>query len=74
MAGSSAPPLTLAWPVPLWEPFAETIYWWTATEAGEDDAFIIVFHGNTLTEPKTRTLGSRGFRAVKALPGRPAAP
>jgi hypothetical protein len=50
---------------PLWDPFAETIYWWTATEDGEDKAFIIVFNGSIWSVSKTRGLGSQGFRAVK---------
>lgn len=54
---------------PLWDPFAETIYWWTATEDGEDRAFIIVYDGKVWSRSKTSRLGSQGFRAVKDPPG-----
>lgn len=53
---------------PLWDPFAETIYWWTATEDGEDEAFTIVYNGGVWSRPKTLGMGSQGFRAVKDPP------
>jgi hypothetical protein len=49
---------------PLWDPLCETIYWWTASEAG-DDAWIYIYHGGVNLRPKTLGLGSQGFRAVK---------
>jgi hypothetical protein len=50
---------------PLWDPFTETIYWWTATRDGEESAFIIVYDGNVWSRSKTLGMGSQGFRAVK---------
>jgi len=56
---------------PLWDPLSETIYWWTATEAGKDEALVVTYDGNTWSDLKTRRLGSRGFRAVRERPGVP---
>jgi hypothetical protein len=53
---------------PLWDPFAETVYWWTATEDGAENAFIIVYDGKVWSRRKTQGLGSQGFRAVKDVP------
>lgn len=51
---------------PLWDPLAETIYWWTATEDGPDRAFFFTFAGDAFSTDKSRRMGSHGFRAVKA--------
>ena len=50
---------------PLWVPFSETIYWWTATEIDEDYAWIIVYDGKAWKKRKDRRMGSQGFRAVR---------
>jgi len=49
---------------PLWDPLGETIYWWTASEEG-DDAWVYIYHGGASLRSKTLGLGSQGFRAVK---------
>jgi hypothetical protein len=54
---------------PLWRVYAETIYWWTATEAGSDKAYRIVYNGEVYSSSKSYHLGSIGFRAVKSVPG-----
>ena len=53
---------------PLWDPFTETIYWWTSTENGEDEAFTIVYNGGVWSRRKSLGMGSQGFRAVKDVP------
>lgn len=51
---------------PLWDPLAETIYWWTADNDGEDRADIIVWNGLVSSRTKSEGMGSKGFRAVRA--------
>jgi len=50
---------------PLWDSYAETIYWWTATEADADHAWRIVYNGSCWQLPKELGMGSQGFRAVR---------
>ena len=50
---------------PLWDSYAETVYWWTATEIDEKRAWRIVYDGGTWPKPKSSGIGSQGFRAVK---------
>ncbi len=50
---------------PLWIPYSETIYWWTATEAGDDRAWRIVYSGAVYRMRKDLAMGSQGFRAVR---------
>jgi len=50
---------------PLWEVYAETIYWWTATEDGPDAAFRVVYNGQVFSMPKDLGMGTQGFRAVR---------
>ncbi len=50
---------------PLWVVYAETIYWWTASEDGPERAFRIAFNGEVLSMPKERSMGTMGFRAVR---------
>lgn len=51
---------------PLWDPLAETIYWWTATEDGPGRAVFFTYAGRAVSALKTRRMGSHGFRAVRA--------
>jgi hypothetical protein len=50
---------------PLWIPYSETIYWWTATETGTEHAWRIVYSGAVYRMRKTLRMGSQGFRAVR---------
>jgi hypothetical protein len=50
---------------PLWDSYAETIYWWTATEVDDEHAWRIVYNGSTWALPKDLGMGSQGFRAVR---------
>ncbi len=54
---------------PLWDPIAETIYWWTSTENGPNEAFFMTFEGRLYSSMKEHRLGSMGFRAVRSVPG-----
>ena len=51
---------------PLWNVHSQVIYWWTATEADQDHAYIIVYDGEVW--PRAREFGPAylGFRCVKA--------
>lgn len=51
---------------PLWNPYTQVIYWWTADSADADRAFFAVFNGQIHTRPKTASFGYQGFRAVKS--------
>jgi len=50
---------------PLWNVHSQVIYWWTATEADEDRAYIIVYDGKVWSRAKQFTAGYMGFRCVK---------
>jgi hypothetical protein len=50
---------------PLWDPHSKVIYWWTATEASESEAFIVVYDGKVWPRPKSARWGYLGFRAVR---------
>ena len=51
---------------PLWDPHSQVVYWWTATEANDEQAYIIVYDGKVWPRHKTVGAGYHGFRAVKA--------
>jgi hypothetical protein len=53
---------------PLWDAHSQVIYWWTATEADEDHAYIIVYDGKVW--PRSKQLGPAylGFRCVTTPP------
>jgi hypothetical protein len=51
---------------PLWDLHSQIIYWWTATEVNEREAYIIVYDGKVWRRPKTAPWGYLGFRAVRA--------
>jgi len=50
---------------PLWNPYSQVIYWWTATEIGEDRAYIIVYDGKVWPRSKEFGPAYLGFRCVK---------
>lgn len=53
---------------PLWDPYGPLIYLWTAEEASEDRAWIVVYHGGVFAKPKAVGSPSFGFRAVLEPP------
>jgi hypothetical protein len=50
---------------PLWDTRSPVIYWWLATEADEQSAYIIVYDGKAWPRRKSARWGYLGFRAVK---------
>jgi hypothetical protein len=50
---------------PLWDPHSQVIYWWTATEVDDRDAFIVVYNGPVWPRPKKARWGYLAFRAVR---------
>lgn len=50
---------------PLWYVHSQVIYWWTATEVDEDDAYIIVYDGKVWPRSKEFGPAYLGFRCVK---------
>lgn len=50
---------------PLWDPHSQVIYWWTATEADQDKAYIIVYDGKVWPRSKQLNPDYIGFRCVK---------
>lgn len=53
---------------PLWRVYAETIYWWTATQASPGKAYRVVYNGSVYAMPKDQRYGTIGFRAVREPP------
>ncbi|MGD8491112.1 MAG: DUF1566 domain-containing protein [Anaerolineae bacterium] len=53
---------------PLWDVHSQVIYWWTATEADSDRAYIIVYDGEVWPRPKDFGPAYLGFRCVKPPP------
>jgi hypothetical protein len=53
---------------PLWDPHSKVIYWWTATEKDEDEAYIVVYNGQVWPRPKNARWGYLAFRAVRNVP------
>jgi uncharacterized protein (TIGR03382 family) len=51
---------------PLWNIHSQVIYWWTATEADEQNAYIIVYDGNVSRRRKQIHPGYLAFRCVKS--------
>jgi hypothetical protein len=51
---------------PLWNVHSQIIYWWTATEIDQEQAYIIVYDGKVW--PRTKLFGPAylGFRCVKS--------
>ncbi|MEZ4736437.1 MAG: hypothetical protein R3E79_55835 [Caldilineaceae bacterium] len=50
---------------PLWNVYSQVIYWWTATEADEADAYIIVYDGKVWPRDKDFGPAYLGFRCIK---------
>ena len=50
---------------PLWDVHSKVIYWWTATELNEREAYIIVYDGKVWRRLKHVHWSYLGFRAVK---------
>ena len=50
---------------PLWDPYSQVIYWWTATEVDDERAYIIVYDGKVWPRSKTISPAYLGFRCVK---------
>jgi hypothetical protein len=53
---------------PLWNGYSQVIYWWTATEADKDHAYIIVYDGEVWPRSKRFSPAYLGFRCVKPPP------
>ena len=50
---------------PLWNVHSQVIYWWTATEADDARAYIIVYDGRVWRRDKDFGPAYLGFRCVK---------
>jgi hypothetical protein len=50
---------------PLWNVHSQVIYWWTATEADEEHAYIVVYDGKVWPRAKEFGPAYLGFRCVK---------
>lgn len=50
---------------PLWNMYSQVIYWWTATEIDEEDAYIIVYDGKVWPRSKDFGPDYLGFRCVR---------
>jgi len=50
---------------PLWNVHSQVIYWWTATEADQEHAYIIVYDGKVWPRTKDYGLAYLGYRCVK---------
>ena len=53
---------------PLWNVHSQVIYWWTATEADQDRAYIVVYDGKVWPRSKDLAPAYLGFRCVKSPP------
>jgi hypothetical protein len=51
---------------PLWDIYSMVIYWWTATEVNDAEAYIVVYNGQVWPRAKRVHWGYLAFRAVKA--------
>lgn len=50
---------------PLWDTHSQVIYWWTATEADDDHAYMIAYDGRVWPRTKTLRQDYLGFRCVR---------
>jgi hypothetical protein len=50
---------------PLWNTHSQVIYWWTATEVDEQNAYIIVYDGRIWPRKKSLNQDYLGFRCIK---------
>jgi hypothetical protein len=53
---------------PLWDPHSQIIYWWTASDADSEHVYRVAYNGYVLVVPKTMSMGSCAFRAVRQVP------
>lgn len=53
---------------PLWDVHSQVIYWWSADERNQREAFIMVYDGRAWPRPKNANWAYLAFRAVKAPP------
>lgn len=53
---------------PLWNPDTPIIYWWTATEVDPGHVYRVAYNGYVLIVPRTLSMGSCAFRAVRREP------
>ena len=53
---------------PLWSIQSQVIYWWTATEADGEHAYIVVYDGRVWPRDKDFGPAYLGFRCVKPPP------
>jgi hypothetical protein len=51
---------------PLWNVHSQVIYWWTATEADEEHAYIVVYDGKVWSRAKDFGPAYLGFRCVRS--------
>lgn len=54
---------------PLWDPYSQVIYWWTATEVDDSTAYKYVYDGKIWPTSKRAGLPYLGYRAVRAVGG-----
>lgn len=52
---------------PLWNVYSQVIYWWTANEIDENNAYIIVYDGKVWSRNKRFGPASLGYRCVKPI-------
>jgi len=50
---------------PLWNAHSQVIYWWTSTEVGEEQAYIIVYDGKVWSRAKQFGPAYLGYRCVR---------
>jgi hypothetical protein len=50
---------------PLWNVHSQVIYWWTATEIGDEQAYIIAYDGKVWPRAKRISPAYLGFRCVR---------
>jgi len=53
---------------PLWKVHSQVIYWWTATEINEREAYYIAYNGFVLRTPKQMSADYLAFRCVSESP------
>jgi hypothetical protein len=56
---------------PLWATDSQVVYWWTATEINDQQAYIIVYDGKVWPRKKSISPGYLAFRAVKSADAGP---
>jgi hypothetical protein len=50
---------------PLWDPYSQVIYWWTATGVDEEHAYIVVYDGKVRARAKDLGPAYLGFRCAR---------